>query len=480
MSLTAPWLLWLVAGLAVLLLILSIRLRSRLGLIQVATALIATVVVVLALAWAQNQFSLVPAGFPSIYYAWIAVPTFGLGLLLATTMPAATALLERLLPGLGHRAAARRPRWLIQHTDQGSSPRRIWWRATAALLAIPLGLTAVAIKVNQDYDYYPTWASLFSTPADNHAGFMQLVLAHRNAVRAEHERNRHHLSNQPIVTGASVHALASGPIATYGTAYHVPMPGSVSHFDARPGWIWVPSSYLRNPTQNLPVIMLLAGSPGFTNDWIRAGHADLTADDYASRHGGVAPVIVMPDDNGTFTGDSECVNSSHGNVETYLTADVPAFLHKELGVTLAHNWAVAGLSEGGTCAAMLALRHPALFAAFADYSGLTSPTLSDKVNPALTTQQLFAGDRKEYDEHDPLWLLDHHPTRGLHTVWVVGTHDGAALRAQDRLTALARSHGLPVWSAQVHNGAHSFALWSQAFAMTLPVLIEDLSRSEAA
>lgn len=473
-SLTAQWLLWLVAGLAVGLIGFAGWARSRIALVQAVCALVGTGVVTAGLAWAQGQYALFPAGFPATYYAWAAVPVFGLCLLVASVAPLLSRRIGQLVPGRRLPAQLRS----IFARPEGAR-RRAWLRATAGLLAIPIGLTAVAIKVNQDYDYYPTWASLFSKPADNHAGFVQLILAHRHAIAAEHQHHHSRETNRPVLAGATAQVSADGPITTFGTSYHVPMPGTVSHFDARPGWIWVPSSYLRNPTQSLPVVMLLAGSPGFTNDWIRAGHADLTADTFAAQHNGVAPIIVMPDDNGTFTGDSECVNSSRGNVETYLTSDVPNFLHNELGIRITHNWAVAGLSEGGTCAAMLALRHPGLFRAFADYSGLTSPTLSDRVNATLTTQQLFGGNRAAYDQHDPLWLLDHHPNRRLDSIWVVGSHDGAALRAQDRLTTLARAHGLPVWASTVQGGAHSFALWSQAFAMTLPLLVEDLSKSVA-
>src|SRR5207248_9513626 len=71
-------------------------------------------------------------------------------------------------------------------------------------------------------------------------------------------------------------------------------------------------------------------------------------------------------------GDTECLNGPAGNAETYLAADVPAWAAAHPDVAPA-SWAVAGLSEGGYCAAHLALAHPRLFSAFGDFSGEVRP-----------------------------------------------------------------------------------------------------------
>ena len=161
------------------------------------------------------------------------------------------------------------------------------------------------------------------------------------------------------------------------------------------------------PAVPLPVIMLLHGTPGDPTDWVEAGQAQATADGWAATHGGVAPVLVMPDINGSFTDDTECVDSPLGQVETYLTVDVPAAVRANLG-TLPPGpaWAIAGLSEGGSCAIMLALRHPDLFATFGDFSGLAGPRVGEtNDDTADTVAQLFGGSQQAFAAHEPADLL---------------------------------------------------------------------------
>ena len=120
--------------------------------------------------------------------------------------------------------------------------------------------------------------------------------------------------------------------------------------------------------------------------------ADVTAREFADAHHGLAPIIVMPDENGSFSGDTECVNSPRGNAETYITVDVPKFMRTHFNASTGKgSIAIAGLSEGGMCAAMLTLRHPDEYPVFADYSGLTSPTVEEAVDPPATIRALFGG-----------------------------------------------------------------------------------------
>ena len=82
------------------------------------------------------------------------------------------------------------------------------------------------------------------------------------------------------------------------------------------------------------MLLTVLGVSGTSADWTADGDADTTANAYAAEHGGLAPIIVMPDPNGDKTEDSECVNSQFGNAETYLTVDVPAYLRSRFGAAL--------------------------------------------------------------------------------------------------------------------------------------------------
>src|SRR6185503_810454 len=127
----------------------------------------------------------------------------------------------------------------------------------------------------------------------------------------------------------------------------------------------------RRPRPRLPVLELLHGTPGTPEDWTRAARADVTADRWASTHGGRAPILLLVDENGSFTADTECSNGIAGRAETYLTVDVPSWAVSALDAARSRRaWGVGGNSEGGYCALTLALRHPHLYSLFLDFSGL--------------------------------------------------------------------------------------------------------------
>jgi S-formylglutathione hydrolase FrmB len=193
-----------------------------------------------------------------------------------------------------------------------------------------------------------------------------------------------------------------------------------------------------------------------------------TLDAWASAHGGVAPVVAMPDINGSFDGDTECVDGRSGAAETYLTADVPAFVvSRFFTVQPGRQWAVAGLSEGGSCAAMLALRHPGQFATFADYRGLAGPRTGDGNALGDTVPALFGGSVSDFDAHEPAWLLIHRRYPGLAGWFEVGDQDGDPLAAAQQLASLTRAAGGSAQLVVVPGQSHTFVLWRQAFADSL-------------
>jgi S-formylglutathione hydrolase FrmB len=222
--------------------------------------------------------------------------------------------------------------------------------------------------------------------------------------------------------------------------------------------------------------VLLHGSPGNPTDWVEGGQAQVTADAWVAAHGGVAPVLVMPDINGSLTADTECVDSPLGRVETYLTVDLPAAVRADLGtLPPGPGWAVAGLSEGGSCALMLALRHPDLFGSFGDFGGLAGPRVGEtNADTADTVAQLFGGSQQEFAAHEPADLLatGRFPRTGG---WFqVGSLDAEPLAAAQRLAPLARAAGITTCLVVVPGAGHTFDLWTAAFRQSLPWLASRL------
>ncbi|ROS44442.1 S-formylglutathione hydrolase FrmB [Amycolatopsis thermoflava] len=321
--------------------------------------------------------------------------------------------------------------------------RRRWARVTLAAVAFLLAVVNVLAAVNASYGYYLTVGQVIGLPGRDAASLRQL--------------------GQSGVPG-------SGRLVT------ITIPGPASHFDTRPAQVYLPPAWFARPRPQLPVVVLLHGTPGAPGDWTGGGDATTTLDSWAAGHGGRAPIVVMPDINGEFDADSECVDGPAGRAETYLARDVPAFVTSRFFTQPpGAQWAVAGLSEGGSCAITLALRHPETFAAFADFSGLAGPRSGDGNDLGDTVPALFAGSTVDFEAHEPAWLLAHRRYPGLGGWFEVGDADDDPLAAARTLEPAAARAGITTRLVVVPGGGHDFVLWRQAFADALPWLVSRVS-----
>ncbi len=221
----------------------------------------------------------------------------------------------------------------------------------------------------------------------------------------------------------------------------------------------------------LPALLLLPGVPGGPTAWTHEGEADQIADDFASRHDGLAPIIVMPDATGSEDADSECVNSSRfGNAETYLTVDVPAYVRAAFRAASGPgSLAVAGLSAGGTCATVLALRNPGVFQTFASFSGFATPTYLDDTI-AASIPILYDGSESAYFGHDPMTLLTRNRYPMTAASFEAGTSDREPWTDAQKLAAASRQAGMPQVCLIGILGGHDWDVWQQSFTAALPWL----------
>lgn len=247
--------------------------------------------------------------------------------------------------------------------------------------------------------------------------------------------------------------------------------GVTSGFAARPAAVYLPPTAARASGGGaaLPVLELLHGTNGGPLDWLRRGHAQAILDAFAAAHAGRAPIVVMPDINGAKHVDSECVRAVQpGDVEQYLAVDVVRGIRARFAAAAPSRWAVAGISEGGTCAAMLALRHPSQFRLFGDMSGLAHLTVGTKDDPARTIAKLFDGSRADYLGHDPLWLLSRHRYPELSAWFICGTRDDIVCADQAKVVVAARAAGIETVTSEVLGHRHGWPLWTSALARFLP------------
>jgi enterochelin esterase-like enzyme len=152
--------------------------------------------------------------------------------------------------------------------------------------------------------------------------------------------------------------------------------GSLSGI-SRTVYIYLPPQYFlaRYANYRFPAIELLHGSPGNPEQWIDPMNILPTLDGMTAIHRADPVVLVMPDTNGGQDYSLQCLNAVGGVKDaTYVAQDVPNFVAASYRVQPpGRAWAVAGLSEGGFCAANLALNYPTRFGFAGVMSGYFAP-----------------------------------------------------------------------------------------------------------
>jgi S-formylglutathione hydrolase FrmB len=320
-----------------------------------------------------------------------------------------------------------------------------WIQRACALVAVPLALGGSLLLVNQEYGMWPRVADLVG-----HNRLPKLDLAALR-VRAL-DLLASPLTNQDRDGGRY---LPLDPPQTY------------SHFTHQPGGVYLPAAYLNGARTGLPVLVMLGGTPGTPSQWRTAGRAQSVAAAYAAGHRGVAPILVFVDQNGSATGDTECVDLPNALSETFLTTDVPNFVTQVLGIPHdAAHWGIAGFSEGGTCALDLVLEHSSVYHTAVDIAGDDRPNIGSQ---GQSRHRLFRGSAAFQRDHDPRYLLNTQRYSNT-TVWfIAGNRDPRRVRFANQLAPLARAAGIDVHQATLP-GRHDWRFARDAFAWVLPAL----------
>ena len=254
-----------------------------------------------------------------------------------------------------------------------------WRRRGASVLTVPLAMLCSALMLNLWVGYFPTiqtaWGQLTGGPLPGQTD-----------------------------SATVARMLASNTVPAKGTVLPVTISADASGFAHRTEWVYLPPAYFTSdPPPALPTVMMIGGQFNTAADWLRAGNAVATIDEFASKHDGNAPVFVFVDSVGSFNNDTGCVNGTRGNAADHLTEDVVPFMIDTFGVSDdPANWAVVGWSTGGTCAVNLTVKYPELFSTFVNIDGDIAPSTGTK---AQTIERLFGGDADAYAQWDPTTLI---------------------------------------------------------------------------
>lgn len=248
------------------------------------------------------------------------------------------------------------------------------------------------------------------------------------------------------------------------------IPGTVSGFQSRDAYIYLPPAYLASPRPALPVLVLFAGQPGAPADWLTGGALRSRMDRFASAHHGVAPVVVVVDPNGTPGGNTLCMDSRIAQADTFLSQDVPAWIGQALDVDLDHGrWAAGGFSFGATCAMQMVTRHPDVYGSALAFSSEKEPALAKERDKTVAAS--FGGDAVAFDRQTPLHLMKERNYRGHAIFFGAGVRDPEFIGYMDLLSGAARTAGFDVEALIIPNAGHSW----EAASRGLPAGLEFLA-----
>jgi enterochelin esterase-like enzyme len=321
------------------------------------------------------------------------------------------------------------------------------FRVLAASLAfIPAMLFGVA-AVNKYYDYYQTWGA---AAAD--------------------------LTGQGLSTAASLPSSAPdqrltailGEVtetkvaAQLGETVRLSVTGQRSHI-TRTVYVFLPPQYFQAAfrSHRFPAIELISGYPGQPQDWINVVGI-VRAYETLLRDHGVQPVaLVMPDPNGGPQISLQCLNVVRGPQDaTYLARDLPNYLSRTLRLQPSGQaWGIAGYSEGGYCAANLALQYPGRYGYAGVLSGYFVPS-NDRLGPARMINP-FRGNRVLRQENTPLNRVAALPLAvRIPTFWLgAGSYDHRDVDAAQAFQRQVLTRQPNVVLEIEQGGSHTMTTW---------------------
>lgn len=247
-----------------------------------------------------------------------------------------------------------------------------------------LGVIMVGFLVlNDSYVFYSGWGDLFGTDAP--------------AVTTQRGGSMAGIRRATIGTGSAVEPDPAGGRATLLGSHR-----RLQHYRVRDSasgtWMTVlvalPAGYDPRTARTYPVIIGLHGFPGSPDAFTRV-NVLRTAAALTRHHQLAATIVVIPQIDNPASLDTECTNGPPGDpqTDTWLSRELPDWIVTHLRVrTDRQDWATLGYSYGGWCAAELAVRHPARFAAAIDFEGYFRPDFGRGYDPLITATQ-----RRSYD-----------------------------------------------------------------------------------
>jgi enterochelin esterase-like enzyme len=349
--------------------------------------------------------------------------------------------------------------------------RQAVFRVFAACLAfIPAMMFGIA-AVNKYYDYYQTWGAAISDLTGGGGATLPKYTAGGVNGRKDIAKDINQNTNQVIDS-------------QMGLEYPIRITGPQTHL-VRDVYVYLPPQYFQAAyaTYKFPVIELLHGSPGSPTAWVNVLNV-VPAFLHLMATGQAQPaVLIMPDTDGGQRYSLQCLNTPGGIQDmTFVAKDVPAEISRLFRVQpQGKAWGVAGYSEGGYCAANIALNDPAGYGFAGVLSGYFSPGPSQvpengKPGGKPVKARVFAGHPDLFIQNSPVVYITKVPASVLlPQFWLAaGANDRGDVAIADQFRQLLslRQASVPLFTPP---GGHTGSVWRSSIAPMLTWMTPQLA-----
>jgi enterochelin esterase-like enzyme len=348
--------------------------------------------------------------------------------------------------------------------------RRVVFRVLAGGLAFVLAALFGIMVVNKYYGYYQTWGAAvadltaqgISVPQVAPSAFTSGALfdgPDRSLIDLELARQQ---------------GFTAGLIVT----------GRRSHI-SRQVYVYLPPQYFQPKYRNyrFPVIELIHGQPGTPQAWIDVVGVTVTLDRLMKAGLAAPAVLVMPNANGGVRISLQCLNQVGGPQDlTYLGVDLPDEIAHILRVQPpGPGWGVAGYSEGGFCAANMALRLRHSFGFAGVLSGYFRPFNNELANPMRQVSP-FGRNRALWLENTPQHEVAALPAGTVIPRFWLGAGTGDRQDVSDAeyfwQELSLRQAGVPL--VLTPGGGHTMTTWRREVPAMLEWMTNGLARAVGA
>lgn len=337
----------------------------------------------------------------------------------------------------------------------GRSPGKVGARAGMLLGVNFLVLLTAATQLNAQFLFFADWTDLGGA-----LGGATSSTALSRGATASHAASKK-VSGLVAIAGTSLPGIPLGRMSPSGVIAYT-LRGPLSGITGKVV-VQLPPGYTNpgNAGLRYPVMETFQGYPSTPEQWIGTmGLGAVLAHEVAAKR--IRPALIVSPQLEIPVGvDTECVNGTGGNpqVETWIARDVPNWVAHTFRVqTDRASWAAIGLSAGGWCAAMVAMLHPAQYAAAIVMGGYFRPEFGPLYDAFPPASRLAA-------RYDLVALAKRAPPPVA--LWLETSHTDAVSYNSSAALLRAAKPPLAISATVLQHAGHRVSLWQGLLPVSL-------------